>query len=507
MRKKMRFKWKEVEERSVYEIVSEDGVMRTNDILYIIRRLCLLLDDRNGKAQTGEREYIHPKRVIVNIDGDVRLADRSLPLSAMESYLPPEFDRSNPDTQEANVYALGMLMLFMASGKEKKTDIETVIGDRSLLSLIDRCIAFDPKKRMQNTSKLLEAIRRVAGPRKKILYTLLLLVIVGLLLGIFYILWGRGRMRGSRAGESAGYSSGYAGGYEQGFADAPGIGLSGPSFDAENGNLNGNLGGESDAFAVRSEDSVFVLLNDNIYKMDPYSKELKILVEDSGADSLHYYDGQLYYATDKNVLRIDPKTMREDVLCDSHTGQFYIFDNTLYLYDNATLYLYKIDPDDKKLTQLNGAMDYLSLQIVGEKLYYIAPDRGNSIYRCDLDGGNDMLVSSNSYESFCIYEEKLYAGTENGLTRMDLNGGNPERLTTLPARSPNVSDGGIFYVSGNDRTLEWLSFDGKMRYTVVSERTGSFNVAGQWIFYQNMDDDGKLWRVRVNGSDNAGLEE
>ena len=54
MRKKMRFKWKEVEERSVYEIVSEDGVMRTNDILYIIRRLCLLLDDRNGKAQTGE---------------------------------------------------------------------------------------------------------------------------------------------------------------------------------------------------------------------------------------------------------------------------------------------------------------------------------------------------------------------------------------------------------------------------------------------------------------------
>ena len=154
----MRFKWKEAEERSVYEIVSEDGVMRTNDILYIIRRLCLLLDDRNGKAQTGERIY-SSKRVIVNIDGDVRLADRSLPLSAMESYLPPEFDRSNLNTQEANVYALGMLMLFMASGKEKKTDIETVIGDRSLLSLIDRC-RIRSEKRMQNTSKLLEAIRR-----------------------------------------------------------------------------------------------------------------------------------------------------------------------------------------------------------------------------------------------------------------------------------------------------------------------------------------------------------
>ena len=86
---------------------------------------------------------------------------------------------------------------------------------------------------------------------------------------------------------------------------------------------------------------------------------------------------------------------------------------------------------------------------------------------------------------------------------MDLNGGNPEYLTSLPAHFPNVSDAGIFYISGSRKNLEWLSFDGRTRYTVVPTRTGAFNVAGQWIFYRNEEDGDRLWQVRVNGADGA----
>ncbi|HHW93689.1 MAG TPA: DUF5050 domain-containing protein [Clostridiaceae bacterium] len=507
MAMKLRFKWKEGKERSVYEIVSEDGVQRANDILYIIRQLCHLLDNRKGRVEAGPRGFIHPKSIIVKTDGSVRLSDRDPSPSAVGPYLPPEFERNDPVTPRTNVYALGMLMLFMATGKEKKTDAEAVIGDRSLLSLIERCTAFDPKERIQNTSKLLDAVRYAGRPGKKSLPLLLLLIFISLLITISIAFWKKGTMRGSSIGDIKGFDSGYAGGYKQGFSDAPGIGLGAASFDTANGNLPGNLSSGVGAIAVRSEDFVFFLLGDTIYSMNPYTKELQIILENSGANDLHYYNGQLYYTTNESVLSIDPKTKKGDVLCDSHTGKLYIIDDTFYLYDNVTLYLYAIDPRHKSLTQLNGAMEFLSLQIVGEKLFYIAPDRGNSIYACDLDGGNDTLISSNFYESFCIYGDKLYAGTEEGLTRMDLNGGNQERLTTLPAYYPNVSDGGILYISGSDRTLEWLAFDGKMRYTVVPASTASFNVAGQWIFYQNMKDSDVLWRVRVSGSDNARLTE
>ncbi len=505
MRKKLKFNWKDTDKRSVHEIVSEYGALRSKEIFPIIRQLCLLLEREHGTTRTGKKRYIHPKNVIVHENGSVHLSDHDLPLSFVEPYLPPEFDHGDPLSPRTIVYGLGMLMLFMATGKEKKTDIETEIGDRSLLSLIERSITFDPKARIGSARMLMEAIKEAGGSGKKAITVLFAFIFIALLVVLSFFLWDKGKTLGLTIGEKSGFNAGYAGGYEQGQADAPGIGVKGASFDAKNGNLPGNLSAAGGAFAVRNENRVYFLLEDTINEMDPYTKELRTLVENSGADSLHYFNGQLYYSTDERILRIDPKTMKEDVLWQSRAGQFYIFDGSLYLYDRDTLYLYEIDPDGKTLRQLNGAMEYLSLQIVDGKLYYIAPDRENSIYRCDLDGGNDTLISSNTYGSFCIYGDKLYAATEGGLIRMDLNGGNPERLTTQAAFCPNVTDGGIFYVSGNDRTLEWLSFDGRTRFTVVTNRTETFNIAGQWIFYRNMDDGGKLWRVRVNSADNARL--
>ena len=46
-----------------------------------------------------------------------------------------------------------------------------------------------------------------------------------------------------------------------------------------------------------------------------------------------------------------------------------------------------------------------------------------------------------------------------------------------------------------------MSLDGRTRFTVVSTPTASFQVAGKWIFYQNEDDGGRLWKVRVSGAD------
>ena len=247
-----------------------------------------------------------------------------------------------------------------------------------------------------------------------------------------------------------------------------------------------------------------MLLEGEIQQMDPYTKTAEILKTGAEAADLHYYEGWLYYSTAEAVCRLNPGTGREEVFCDRQTGKLHISGRQFYLHDDdETGYLYRINPEDRSLTQLNGALECRCLNIVGEKLFYIAPDRGNSIYSCDLDGGSSRLISGSSYDSLCVHAGKLYAAGGNGLIRMDLDGADPERLSTLPASCPNVTDGGVFYVSGRGRSLEWLSPDGRTGYTVVPTATGSFNVAGQWIFYHNDDDGGRLWRVRVNGSDAA----
>lgn len=504
MRRKPRFGWKEAKERSISEIVSEEGVMRKRDILYVLRKLCLMIGGQSEGMQNEWAGMIHPENIILGVDGEIRLDEKEIRLSCAAAYFPPELDREDAAEPAAKVYAMGMLMLFMTTGTEKKMDAAALVGDRLLLFLIERCIAFDPKERFTDIKDLLETLRHETRTEKRILSLSLALLGVFVLTGFLFFAFREGRMRGGAYGESVGYSRGFSEGVEQGLSDAPGFRIRGASFDPDSGNIPGNFTAEGGAIAAWSEDAAFFLQEDKICCLDPYTEEIRVLAQEQGAYDLQYYQGRLYYCTVEKIIRMDPNTGEREEFCDSFAGRFYIFDHGFYLYDSSeTGYLYRIDPERGTLTQLNGAMEYRCLNIVGEKLYYIAPNRGESICRCDLDGGNDMLISSKAYESFCIYGEKLYAGTEDGLVCMDLNGGSAERLTISPAYFPNVSEGGIFYISGRGRTLEWMSLDGRISYTVVPSRTLSFNIAGEWIFYRNGEDENRLWRVRAGGSGNA----
>lgn len=502
MQRKRRFRWDGKTERSVAEIVTEDGAMRQRDVIYIIKKLCSLPDSPVSGGDTDWKMFIHPENVMVNIHGDIRTEETVHPLSALEPYMPPELAQTDPSAPGTRVYALGMLMLYMATGKATKADMNIESVSRVLRSLIERSTAFDPRERFPDTKALLAAIRREAGKKALTVLSVISLICLAAVLVFFFAR--AGLSQGGAAGEKTGYRSGFSVGFEQGFSDAPGIGLSTASLNAHNGNLSGNFSAEGGPFAVCGEDGVYYLTGENLCRMDPYTKETEIMAVVSDAYALQYYNGWLYYCTEEGVCRMDVKTAEAEVVCESLGMQLYIFDDGFYLYDSAgTGYLYRIDTEKGALIQLNGATAYQCLNIVNGQLYYISPDRENCLCRSDLDGGNLSVISSGAYESMCIYDGSIYAATGDGMVRMDLNGGNPESVLSRTVYDPNVSDGGIFYISGQGRTLEWMSLDGKTRYTVVTAGIGSFNVAGQWIFYRNEDDGGRLWRVRIGGSDNT----
>lgn len=493
---------------TLYELVSENGVPASRNILQIVSKLCRLLS-AGGKANEIIRSVpIHPKNIILTPAGDIKLKYSNLQIFEAEKYLAPELSPSDYCTPRALVYSIGMLMLFMATGQEEKAKADSSLQDRHLLFLIETCTAFDPNERFRDINELAAAIDRNIGLGKSTL--LKILKISGVIVFIFLIMfsWMRGKALGSAKGEESGFEPGYIGGYEQGFNDSPGVKIRGAALNPKNGNLSGNLISLSGPTTAFSDESVFFISENKIVEMDAYTGEKRIIVSKPGIYCLQYYEGKLYYCAEEKIFSIDPNNLKDEIFCDSRGGLLYIFDNVFYLYDNRdTGYLYKINPKDRTLIQLNGAMKYKSLNVVDGKLYYIDPERGNCIFRSDLDGGNASIISSSSYESFCVYDGKLYVGTDNGLMRMELNGGNPEYLTLKPSYSPIVSDGGIFFLSGTGRTLAWISADGKIEYTVVPTRTGTFSLGGQWIIYTNEDDGGSLWHVRASGADNAKASE
>ena len=503
MRRKRRFKWSGKTECSMTELVSENGALRSDLVLLITEQLCLLLEHPDN-AGPSARVILHPDRIAVNQYGEVRFTEQDVPASELEAYLPPELDRADPSSPRARVYALGMLMLYMSTGQEKKAEAEIALDNSALLPLIERSTAFDPDLRYESVRDLLTAVRREKNTGRKLFPVLLTVLFIGLLAAALFFAWQKGTAGGAESGAAAGYESGYARGYGQGFSNAPGIGMSAAAVPVHSGNLSGNYAAEEGPITAFRETDVFFLSDGDLFRMNAFTGETQLLRSDPGAYGLQYYEGSLYCCTQEHILRIDPDTAKEEILCDSNGGRLYIYDDVLYFHDSGvTGYLYRINPDKKELTQLAGTGQYRCLNVADRTLYYIDPSNGNVICRSDINGGNLSIISSGAYESFCIYDGGLYVGTEYGLVRMDLNGGSPEILSALPASGPNASDSGVFYISGREKTLEWLSPDGRTRFTVVPTRTSSFQVAGQWIFYRNEEDGGRLWKVRISGSDSA----
>ena len=501
MRKKKRFAWNGKTERSLAELVSEDGVLHTGEICGIVRRLCALLESPEGSVG---RLVLCPASVMVDEYGDVRLAEREFSPAEIGAYLPPEQNRAELISQSEKVYALGMLMLFMATGEEKKADAEISLERSRLLPVIRRATAFDPMDRYEGVSALGDALKRETRAGRKAAPFLLYLLYAAAVAALVFFAWRTGGADGAKAGDTAGYGPGYAAGYGRGAYAAPGLTVEPASANESCGSLSGNFSSGEGPTAAFSDTDVFFLRDGDIVRMDAITGRTEILKKGSGAYSLQYYQGSLYCCTPESVLRIDPETKKEEVVCDSLGGRLYIFDGDFYLYDSAgTRYLYRISKTGRTLTQLSGARDYRCLNVADGKLYYIDPNQGNGICCSGTDGNNAKPVSSSSYESFCVYDGKIYAASDHGLIRMDLNGGNPETLSALPAFLPNAADNGTFFISGSGRTLEWISPDGGTRYTVVPSRTESFQLAGQWLLFRNEDDGGRLWKVRVSGADGS----
>ncbi|NLY10055.1 MAG: DUF5050 domain-containing protein [Tissierellia bacterium] len=364
---------------------------------------------------------------------------------------------------------------------------------------------------------MLGEIRRSEGIFVKPMTTALSILLVSILvIGMIY-LFQTGSKRGEKIGKELAYATGYEVGYEEGFDDAPGTGIEETPFDENNGNLVGNINANIGAFAVRSEDEIFFLHKGIICQMDPYTEKIQILAKEENANNLNYYKGWLYYCTDKGLMRIDPKSLKNEIVSDSKTGLLYIIDGVFYLDDiSESGYLYRLDSVTGAYKQLNGIVDFHCFNVSKNRIYYSDANQNYTLYSCNLDGSYNRAINSNSCEWYSIYGDKIYAysavykdveqkvlsNSTSFFIRMDLDGAGIERLSNLPAYYINVTDAGIFYVAGENKSLEWLSHDGRFRYRILPENVGPFNIVGRWIFYQNLEDDGNLWRVRINGKGN-----
>lgn len=502
----------EKKRRSLAEIIATDGPMEEKKAMGIVSMLCKRLMDEAETVKTG-LQVLHPQAVLLSSDGTIALSIDAVPESLKEPYLPPEYIKGSTSEVTVLIYGLGMLLLFLVTGREKKSETGPDIKSRVLKTAIRRCTALDSKCRFQSLLEVRSFFSRELNfPRKYILGIVLALVICAAVGASVHMFLG-GRAAGEAKGSTAGYVSGYRNGYESGVSDAPGIGIESIESPGLCGNLPGNLNSEQGAYAVSDGSDIYYTCGDRLYRMDPYNEETALLAEHGSISELNYQDGYLFYSTEKALIRMNIKSGQEETVSDSLRGHFCIYDGTLFLDDEkGPGYLYGIDTDSLGIRQLNAETNLEYLNAADGSLFYTNPANGGCLFSCDYDGGNRKRLLSKPCADVTLCGGRIYClttgendkGDTNILVSMDLEGSDLNVLTNQPIIRFIAGENGLFYISASSGYLEWMAPDGKTRYTVCTADIADFNLAGRWIFYRIAGDDA-LYRMRLNGSDSIKL--
>ena len=443
-----------IEGKSLDKIIQKKGTLPEEDIFRVTLDLVGILKYLHNQSPPIIHRDIKPQNIVLGKDGSINLIDfgiarihktgmrQDTSIVLTLDYAPPEqygFDQSSPLT---DIYALGVVMLYMATGQAAKPALGSEIVSNDLRNLIQRCIAFDPRDRIQNVEEIEKLIRRSSRKKsRKVLTIAAAVVAIGLIVPASYFV---GNHMGMVSGEASGYRAGYDEGYVEGYQDVPIYRLGEKTAHPEDGNLPVNFLTPQGAYALLYDGYIYYIQDGDIFRMTADGTDPELFIEDGHAEGLCAYNGWLYYSSKKDIIQ-----------------------QSLYT-------------DDGNITY-GGTEGHL---LVLDSEYYIATEEDVSYF--DLSDWSLTPVDASFVED---YAEK---NTPDGVLKSveDLN---PVQFS--------YESRGVVLLDGYDSMLWMGTPEGNMLCRITQNRANDFNLAGEWIFYHNLDDESRLWCVRYDGAD------
>ncbi|WP_234118691.1 DUF5050 domain-containing protein [Clostridium hydrogenum] len=146
----------------------------------------------------------------------------------------------------------------------------------------------------------------------------------------------------------------------------------------------------------------------------------------------------------------------------------------------------------------------------GNYIYYNAFSTDHKLYRMNKDGTNKIKLSDdeacniNVYEGYVYYinqgdNSKIYRVKVDGTERIKLN--DEDRIHNI-----NITNGFIYYINKNYMICK-TKLDGSCKTNITYDAAQFLNVENGWIYYRNSSDDGKVYKVSINGGQRTKLND
>lgn len=515
-----------IEGRSLQEIIKSNGSLNTRDIFEIVLKLVGILRYLHSQVPPVIHRDIKPQNIILDKNAGVYLIDFGIARVHKEgrtqdteviltlNYAPPEqygFDQTSPLT---DIYSMGIVMLYMATSNVKRNELATMIINNSLRNLIERCIALDPKFRIQTVDEIGLYIERAIKKDGGYYRFMIAACLVAVCSSLFWGSYSFGIYNGEKIGRKSGFDFGYGVGYTDGYEDCPTLEFNNEAIDTST-QLRGNYNVEGGAYAVCGDDKIYYILDGDIYSMSKDGMNSELLIKDGHAEGLNYREGWLYYNSNLKLVQTNIYTFRSDILSFNTSSHLYFEGENYYFIDDSSIYSFELS--DLKISKIKDLPSYQNLNLFGEYLFFTSQNGDFIVQQLEhlkeksqdsKSGGWDMdSLKQNikgNYKSICIYGDTLYCSVENEYTRLikiDLKDGDTRMISEVDARGIIVTKKGIYYIDASNNTINYLSTDGKIKTRISSNRASDFNIAGDWIFYHNREDSDKLWCIRIDGTD------
>ncbi|MGI6743653.1 MAG: protein kinase domain-containing protein [Eubacteriales bacterium] len=507
------------EGRTLHEIVTEKGCLSAEDIYGIAGKLADILSYLHRQTPPVIHRDIKPQNIIAGTDGSIHLIDFGIAREHKQQrrqdtsivltldYASPEQYGFEQTTPLSDIYSLGVVLLFLCTGRTVRSDLEAQIVNNSLRELISQCIAFNPKMRIQSADEISEFLARSSRKalRRKRRYTTAA-VIAAAALCFSFLAYGSGYLVGRGRAEALAHERGYQAGYTDGYRTSPQLPRDITTESDENAAFD-NMAVPGGAFAAEGEGLVFYISDEGIRSMAISGTNPKLVVNGTDIRALSYKNGWLYYSSGDKIMQTNIYSSESDLLDRDTGGRLLVTGEYFYILTSEGVSL--LDVKTGEIFPIKSLSGCKILKTDGEQLYFIGGEDG-ALYRCNLAGEDSAKLFDGTCKDFTLSGNDIFCmaelnGTER-LIRIDADTGEAEPLTEISADMLISAGNGICFLDTSDSRIWRCSPDGRIRQRISANRARDFNLAGGWVLYHNEDDGGRLWCVRLDGSNDHPMQ-
>lgn len=226
-----------------------------------------------------------------------------------------------------------------------------------------------------------------------------------------------------------------------------------------------------------------------------------------------FSNGWIYYANyddDEKLYKARSDGSGFVKLCDDTVTYINVADDWVYYNDEENNNIYKIRTDGTERHLVCD--DEISDMIVADGwIYYANMSDEFYLYKIKTDGTEKTRIIDDFSADINVAGDVVYYSdyNMNNICKIGTDGSNKTIINASDACFMiNVDKDWIYYRNNSDNgKLYKIKIDGSGRTCLNQDDSSSVNVAEGWIYYRNNSDESSLYKIRTDGSDKTKMND